>query len=74
MFSRIVAAHSVTETEIASAMREIAAADRWMVEGAAGVALAGLIRRSDAYRGKKVAVVLCGRNIALNTFLEAIGA
>jgi len=65
---------SVTETEIASAMREIAAADHWMVEGAAGVALAGLIQRSDAYRGKKVAVVLCGRNIALNTFLEAIGA
>jgi len=24
------------------------------------------------YQGKRVAVVLCGRNIALDTFLEAV--
>jgi threonine dehydratase len=63
----------VSEAEIAQAMRRIAEADRWMVEGAAGVALGGLIKIAGAYKGGKVAVVLCGRNIALETFLEAVG-
>jgi threonine dehydratase len=65
---------TVTEAEIAAAMRKIAASERWIVEGAAGVAFAGLLKVADQYRGGKVAVVLCGRNIALETFLGAIGA
>jgi len=65
---------TVTEMEIATAMRHVAVEDHWIVEGAAGVALAGLIRRADVYRGRKVAVVLCGRNIALDTFVQATGA
>jgi threonine dehydratase len=64
---------TVTEPEIAAAMRSIAAAEHWIVEGAAGVALAGLVKLADAYKGQKVAVVLCGRNVALETFLQAIG-
>jgi threonine dehydratase len=64
---------TVKESEIAAAMRKLAAAEHWIVEGSAGVALAGLIKVADAYRGQKVAVVLCGRNIALETFLAAIG-
>jgi threonine dehydratase len=64
---------TVTESEIGAALRYIAAAERWIVEGSAGVALAGLMKLADAYRGRKVAVVLCGRNIALETFLQAIG-
>ena len=64
---------TVTETEIGRAMRMIAEAEHWIVEGAAGVALAGLVKRADAFKGKKVAVVLCGRNIALEKFLHAIG-
>lgn len=64
---------TVTEQEIASAMRTIAETERWMVEGAAGVAVAGLIKLAEAYRGRKVATVLCGRNIALETFLKAVG-
>jgi threonine dehydratase len=64
---------TVNESEIAAAMRSIAAAEHWIVEGSAGVALAGLMKVAAAYRGQKVAVVLCGRNIALETFLEAIG-
>lgn len=63
---------TVTETQIAAAMRHIAESERWIVEGAAGVALAGLIRRAPAYRGRKVAVVLCGRNIALNKFVDTL--
>jgi threonine dehydratase len=64
---------TVSEAEIAAAMRHIALAERWMVEGAAGVALAGLIQRAEAFKGRKVAVVLCGRNIALETFIRAVG-
>lgn len=63
---------TVTEAEIAAAMRRLAMLERWMVEGAAGVALAGLIKTAAAWRGRRVAVVLCGRNIALETFLAAV--
>ena len=64
---------TVTEGEIAAAMRHIAVAERWMVEGAAGVALAGLIKRAADFAGQRVAVVLCGRNIAVETFMAAVG-
>jgi len=63
---------TVSELEIAAAMRHIAAAEHWIVEGAAGVALAGLIKTASAWRDRTVAVVLCGRNIALETFLAAV--
>lgn len=63
---------TVSEAEIAAAMRELAASDHWIVEGAAGVALAGLIKVAAAWQGRRVAVVLCGRNIALEMFLGAI--
>ncbi|HUI58838.1 MAG TPA: threonine/serine dehydratase [Steroidobacteraceae bacterium] len=65
---------TVTEAQIGVAMRRLAEAEHWIVEGSAGVALAGLAKRADAYAGRKVAVVLCGRNIALEKFLGAIGA
>lgn len=63
---------TVTEAQIGGAMRMIAEAEHWIVEGSAGVALAGLVKRAEEFRGQKVAVVLCGRNIALAKFLEAI--
>jgi threonine dehydratase len=63
---------TVSEGEIGRAMRMIAEAEHWIVEGAAGVALAGLAKRAEAFRGGRVAVVLCGRNIALEKFLHAI--
>ena len=62
----------VSEREIAKAMVKLAESERWMVEGAAGAALAGLIQMADRYRSKKVVVVLCGRNVALDTFLAAL--
>jgi threonine dehydratase len=63
---------TVTETEIGRSMRQLAQDEHWIVEGSAGVALAGLAKRIDAFKGRKVAVVLCGRNIALERFLHAI--
>lgn len=62
----------VSEAEIKRAMRQIAASDRWIVEGAAGVALAAAIKLAPEFQGKKVAVVLCGKNIVLEKYLKAI--
>ncbi|CAN7545510.1 threonine/serine dehydratase [Caballeronia sp. LjRoot29] len=62
----------VTEEEIKAAMKLLAQTDRWMVEGAAGVALASMLQLSHQYQGGAVAVVLCGRNIMLNKFIEAV--
>lgn len=62
----------VSEQEIREAMKAVARFERWMIEGAAGVALAGAIKLAAQYQGKKVAVVLCGRNILLEKFIGAI--
>ena len=64
---------TATEAEIAAALRTVAHTDRWIIEGAAGVAVAGLLKSAAAYRGRKVAAIVCGRNIALEKFLLAIG-
>ncbi|MCP3729945.1 threonine/serine dehydratase [Sphingomonas sp. MG17] len=63
---------TVSEQEIAQAMRKVAEGNNWIVEGSAGVAVAGLIQTAERYRGRKVAVILCGRNIALDTFMGAM--
>jgi threonine dehydratase len=63
---------TVSEDEIARAMRLMADGERWIIEGSAGVAVAGLLQTAAEYRDKKVAVVLCGRNVALATFLAAM--
>ena len=62
----------VSETEIAEAMRDMAAHERFIIEGAAGVALAAALKTASDYRGGKIAVVICGRNVALDTFRSAL--
>jgi threonine dehydratase len=62
----------VNEDEIRQAMKAVARYERWMIEGAAGVALAGAIKLASEFQGKKVAVILCGRNILLETFIGAV--
>ncbi len=52
----------VSEAAIEEAMRTLLAADRWLVEGAAGVALAAALADPAPRRGPLV-VVLCGRNV-----------
>ena len=58
--------HSVfaTEDEIASAMRLVREEKGWIIEGAAGVALAAFLKNAARYRGKTVVVVICGGNAA----------
>jgi threonine dehydratase len=63
---------TVSEEQIKEAMRLIADKERWIIEGAAGVAVAAFLKVADRYQGQKVAIVLCGRNIALDKFNKAI--
>lgn len=62
----------VTEHEIQEAIKQMAIAERIIIEGAAGVALASMIKSAPAYQGKKVAVIVCGRNIDWNLYRSII--
>ena len=53
----------VSEAEIAAAMRRFIAHEGERLEGAAGVAVAALLRQSAKFRGRSVAVIICGGNI-----------
>jgi threonine dehydratase len=56
-----------TEEQIATAMRLYMECEEDVLEGAAGVAVAGLLERGSEIAGKKVAVVICGGNISEET-------
>ena len=57
----------VDETQIADAMRLMMESHHMLIEGAAGVALAGLLTCAEHTQARKIAVVLCGANISLET-------
>ena len=54
----------VSEDEIAAAMRVYIEAEEEPLEGAAGVALAALLKHKDVEPGRKVAVIICGGNVS----------
>ena len=56
----------VSEAEIRRAIRFVFERHGYVIEGAAGVAVAGLLKDRERYRGKTVVIVLCGRNIGLD--------
>lgn len=56
---------TVSEEEIASAMRRFMAAHHMLIEGAAAVAIAAFEKQKAAWAGAKVVIVLCGANIDL---------
>ena len=62
----------VSEAEIAAAMRAIMEGQHLLVEGAAGVAVAALLKTQERWQGKQVAVVLCGGNISLETLRSVL--
>jgi len=57
----------VSEDEIGTAMRDFIADHHQLIEGSAAVALATLARNSSKLRGQRVAVVLCGGNVSIDT-------
>ncbi len=56
----------VSEKEIADSMKLILEKHHKLVEGAAAVPLAALIKEKEKYKGKNVAVVVCGSNIGID--------
>jgi threonine dehydratase len=56
----------VSEAEIVDAMRLVMDKERWIIEGAAGVAVAAYIKERRKYEGKKVVILICGRNISMD--------
>jgi threonine dehydratase len=52
-----------SEDEILAAMKLILVKHRQVIEGSAGVAVGALLKTTDRFKGKKVAVVLCGGNV-----------
>jgi threonine dehydratase len=64
----------VTEGEIANAMVDFIADHHQLIEGSAAVALAALAQRAGEMRGQRVAVVLCGSNISIDTLRKVLGS
>jgi threonine dehydratase len=54
----------VSEEEILDAMRLVHRTKHWVIEGAAGVALAAFLKTAKRYEGKTVAIVICGGNLS----------
>lgn len=62
----------VTEDEIRNAMITYMEKEHQLLEGAAGTAVAALIKKKDDLYGKRVGVVICGGNISLDTVREIL--
>jgi threonine dehydratase len=62
----------VTEEQIAAAMCDFIDSHHMLLEGAAGVALAGLRASGEQYRGKTVVAIICGGNISRETLRKII--
>lgn len=63
---------TVSEDQIAEAMRQFIDAHHMLPEGAAGVAIAGLKLRADQYKDKNVVIIICGGNISRETLKSVI--
>ncbi len=57
----------VSEAEIADAMRLVIGHHHTLIEGAAGVAVAAFLKTASRHRGRRIGIVLCGANIAIDT-------
>ena len=54
----------VTESQILNAMRLILETEHWVIEGAAGVAVAAFLKEAWRWQGKNVIILICGRNVS----------
>ena len=62
----------VTEKEIKDAMITYMDKEHQLLEGAAGTAVATLLKKKDNLIGKRVGVVICGGNISLDTVRDLL--
>ena len=57
----------VSEAEIAAAMRQFIDYEHQLIEGAAGVAVASMMKQAGTLGGQKVVVLICGGNVSRDT-------
>ena len=62
----------VSEPEIKDAMLLFMEQQHMLIEGAAGVAIAGFVKSQARWRGKRVAIIVCGANIGMDTLREVL--
>jgi threonine dehydratase len=55
---------TVSEEEILASMKLVIKHHHLIIEGSAGVAVAALLKEKNRYRGKKVALIICGGNVS----------
>ena len=63
---------TVTEDQIIEGMIGCIEKDHCLVEGAAGAAVAGYLKKANELKGKTVVIVICGGNINLKILKEII--
>ncbi len=63
----------VDESQIAAAMRLYMDREQHVIEGAAGVAVAGLLASEDKIGGQNVVVIVCGGNISEDKLARVLG-
>lgn len=64
----------LTEQEIADAMRLIVEKHYMMIEGAAALSVAALLKRADAWSGKKVVLVISGKKLSVDTLKKVLSS
>jgi len=62
----------LTEEEIANAIRILFEHHRLVVEGSGALSVGGLLELKDSFKGKKVVLAICGRNIGPDLFKQII--
>jgi threonine dehydratase len=62
----------LTEEEIANAIRILFEHHRLVVEGSGALSVGGFLKLKDSFKGKKVVLAICGRNIDLDLFKQII--
>ena len=62
----------VSESQITKAMRDFVDQHQMLIEGAAGVALAGFDMIREEYSNKRVTILLCGGNISSKTLIKIL--
>lgn len=63
---------SVSEEEIRASLVGFIDAEHQLIEGSAAVAIASLLKTADRFKGRSVAVVLCGGNIGASVLRKVL--
>ena len=64
----------VSEDEIGEAIRLMVEEHHKIVEGAAAVSVAALLKRKDDFRGRTAVILICGANIAASTLAAVLAS